>query len=251
MAIALVVLAIGSVLAGYIGLPHAMGHNVLAEWLHPAFEAPAPAGGGLAGMTIGDCVVSADPAAAQLPGMTTDNCAPAGDVALAADTAMLPAELTLAANAQAAEQPPAGEQAHDVAAEEAHDNTALEWTLMGVSTLIALMGIWLATFIWLQRPQIADSLAARFPGPYRLLLNKYYVDELYDVTVVQPVRIVSEDGLWRGMDARVVDGAVNGTGQVVGGMSAVMRLLQSGSVKTYAASTFFGAVLILAYYIWR
>jgi NADH-quinone oxidoreductase subunit L len=90
-----------------------------------------------------------------------------------------------------------------------------------------------------------------FPGLYRLLLNKYYVDEVYDATVVQPIRIVSEEGLWRGFDVRVVDGAVNGAGQVVGGMSAVLRLLQNGSVKAYAASTFLGVVAILAYYIWR
>ena len=49
----------------------------------------------------------------------------------------------------------------------------------------------------------------------------------------------------------MVDGAVNGTGQVVAGVSAVLRLLQTGSVKTYAASTFLGVVMILAYYIWR
>ena len=84
-----------------------------------------------------------------------------------------------------------------------------------------------------------------------MLLNKYYVDELYDVTVVQPIRIVSEDGLWRGMDARIVDGAVNAAGQVVGGVSAVLRLVQSGSVKTYAAAKFMGVVAILAYYLWR
>ena len=77
------------------------------------------------------------------------------------------------------------------------------------------------------------------------------MDEAYDATVVQPIKIVSEEGLWRGMDVRVVDGMVNGTGQVVGGMSAVLRLLQSGSVKAYAASTFVGVVAILAYYIWR
>ena len=71
------------------------------------------------------------------------------------------------------------------------------------------------------------------------------------MTVVQPIKIVSEEGLWRGMDVRVVDGAVNGTGQVVAGMSAVLRLLQSGSVKAYAASTFLGVVAILAYYLWR
>jgi NADH-quinone oxidoreductase subunit L len=147
-------------------------------------------------------------------------------------------------------QPP-GEAAQAGAAEEAHDETALEWALMGVSTLIAFLGIGLATLIWLRRPEVADRMAARFPGPYRLLLNKYYVDELYDATVVQPVKIVSEEGLWRGMDARLVDGAVNGTGQVVAGVSAVMRLLQTGSVKAYAASTLLGVVAILAYYLWR
>jgi NADH-quinone oxidoreductase subunit L len=105
--------------------------------------------------------------------------------------------------------------------------------------------------IWLRNPRVADRMASRFPGPYRLLLNKYFVDELYDATVVQPVKIASEDGLWRGMDARVVDGAVNATGQVVAGISAVLRLLQSGSVKAYAVSTFIGVVAILAYYIWR
>ena len=94
-------------------------------------------------------------------------------------------------------------------------------------------------------------MAATLPGIYRLLLNKYYVDEVYDATVVQPIKIVSEEGLWRGVDARVVDGAVNGTGQIVGAMAAVLRLLQNGSVKAYAASTFLGVVAILAYYIWR
>ncbi len=122
---------------------------------------------------------------------------------------------------------------------------------MVFSSLLAALGIGLATYIWLKRPSIAANMAARFPWAHRVLLNKYYVDELYDITVVQPVRIVSEDGLWRGMDARLVDGAVNGTGQVVCGMSAVMRLLQSGSVKAYAASTILGVVAILAYYLWR
>ena len=123
--------------------------------------------------------------------------------------------------------------------------------LMVVSSLIAVLGIGLATWLWLKNPATADRIAATFPGLHRLLLNKYYVDEFYDVTVVQPVKIVSEDGLWRVMDARVVDGAVNGAGQVVGALSAVLRLFQTGSVKAYAASTFLGVVVILAYYIWR
>jgi NADH-quinone oxidoreductase subunit L len=243
MAIALVLLALGSVVAGFIGIPHALGgHNVLGEWLAPVVgrhgEArPASVGMPIASMTIGgDCVVAADAAAGQLPGMTMENCAPAGDVALAANVQAVPGA--------AAETPP-------VAAEDEHAKEALELQLMALSSAVALFGVGLAWFIWLRRPEIATGMAARFPGLHRLLLNKYYVDELYDVTVVQPVKVVSEDGLWRGMDARLVDGAVNGSGQIVAGVSAVLRLFQSGSVKTYAASIFLGVVVILAYYLWR
>jgi len=59
------------------------------------------------------------------------------------------------------------------------------------------------------------------------------------------------EGLWRGFDGKVVDGAVNGAGYLVSGVSIVLRLLQNGSVKTYAASMFVGAVAVLAYYMWR
>ena len=61
----------------------------------------------------------------------------------------------------------------------------------------------------------------------------------------------STQGLWKGIDVLVVDGAVNGAGYVVGAFSAGLRLLQTGSVKSYAAGTLFGAVAILAYYLWR
>ena len=177
MALALIVLAIGSVVAGYIGVPHALGgSNMLGAWLEPAF----------------------------------------GPV------------------------PPAPE------AEE-----SLELTLMIVSSVIAFAGIGIAAFIWLKRRQIADKAAAAFPGLYRLLLNKYYVDEIYDATVVQPIRIVSQEGLWRGIDVNIIDGAVNGTASIVDGSSSVLRRLQSGSVRAYAGSLFIGVVLILGYYLWR
>jgi NADH:ubiquinone oxidoreductase subunit 5 (subunit L)/multisubunit Na+/H+ antiporter MnhA subunit len=222
-------------------------------------------------MTIGgDCVVTADAAATQLPGMTTENCAPTvGDVALAsfvqpggpvngaalrvgqgsAVSATLPSGSGLQPGQSFALQAAQPGQASPETDE--HAKEVLELQLMAFSSILAVLGIGLATFIWLKRPEIAAGMAARFPGVHRLLLNKYYVDELYDVTVVQPIKIVSEDGLWRGMDVRVLDGAVNGTGQVVGGVSAVIRLFQSGSVKTYASFLFLGAVMILAYYIWR
>jgi NADH-quinone oxidoreductase subunit L len=258
MALALVVLAIGSVFAGYIGLPHALGgHNLLGAWLEPAFEAHGAPAANLSAMTVGGCVPGAadtSTAGGALAGMAIADCAP-GTTTGGREVALASSFLIADAGQPAAEhQPPAaaGTQAdHAESTADEQQRIALERYLMAVSSLIALLGIALATWIWLRNPAQADRIANRFPALHRLLLNKYYVDEFYDLTVVQPVRIVSEDGLWRGMDARVVDGAVNGAGQVVGGMSALLRLLQSGSVKTYAAATLMGVVAILAYYLWR
>ena len=109
----------------------------------------------------------------------------------------------------------------------------------------------MAAFIWLKRREIADGMARSFSGLYTLLLNKYYVDEVYDATVVQPIRVISEEGLWRGFDVKLVDGAVNGAASIVAGTSWILRRLQTGSVRAYASSVFLGAVLILGYYLWR
>ena len=71
-----------------------------------------------------------------------------------------------------------------------------------------------------------------------------------DAAIVQPIRITSESGLWKVIDARIIDGAVNGVAEVVGGASDRLRRIQTGSVRTYAASLFLGVVLILGYYLW-
>jgi NADH-quinone oxidoreductase subunit L len=182
MAIALVVLAIGSVLAGFVGVPHALGgHNQIDAFLAPSFRAPGAA----------------------------------------------------------------------AVAEAVHEDTALELGLMGLSTLVALAGIGAATFFFLRTPAAADSLARSFSGVHRLLLGKYFVDELYDRVVVQPIKAVSRGVLWRGVDAGIIDGTVNAVGLVVRGWSAVLRRLQTGSVRAYAMSLFMGVIVIVGYYLWR
>jgi NADH-quinone oxidoreductase subunit L len=193
MALALIVLAIGSVAAGWIGIP---GNNVLAEWLHPSFEAPRAAAA-----VAGEAAAAAVPAAAE------------------------------------------GE-----AAGGAHET--LEFALMGVSTAIAVAGIWFAYFVWVKRRSIAENAAREFAPVHRLLLNKYYVDEIYDAAIVQPIRVASQDGLWRGFDVKIIDGAVNGAAAIVNSSATLLRRLQTGSVKTYAGSVFVGVVAILAYYLW-
>jgi len=229
MATALIVLAIGSVVAGWIGIPHALGgHNSLGTWLEPAFaytNCGAP-------VTTGE-----------LAGFAIQNCEPGQEPALASLT-----QVATQAPESAAQAEPLAEAAH---AAEAGDETALELTLMGVSTLIAFLGIGLAAYLWLRNRHIPAQLAAQFPGVHGLLLNKYYVDEIYDAAIVQPIKTASTEGLWRGVDVKLVDGAVNATGYVVGALAAGLRLFQTGSVKSYAAGTFVGVVAILAYYLWR
>jgi NADH-quinone oxidoreductase subunit L len=92
-------------------------------------------------------------------------------------------------------------------------------------------------------------MAAQFSGVHKLLLNKYYVDELYDAVIVQPIKRVSSGVLWRGVDAGMIDGTVNAVGLVVRGWSAVLRRLQTGSVRAYAMSLFVGVVVIVGYYL--
>jgi NADH-quinone oxidoreductase subunit L len=142
-------------------------------------------------------------------------------------------------------EPSFSPQAAEVAA-----RSGLELTLMAVSSVVAVAGIGIAAFFFLTNRQASDAVARRFSGLHRLLTNKYYVDEIYDATVVQPIRIVSEEGLWKIVDVRVIDAAVNGVGGTVAGTSEILRRVQSGSVRTYAASLFLGVVLILGYYLW-
>jgi NADH-quinone oxidoreductase subunit L len=94
-------------------------------------------------------------------------------------------------------------------------------------------------------------MAARFGVLYRTLLGKYYVDEIYNAIVVQPIKHVSTFFLWRGMDAGLIDGTVNSVGFAVRGSSAVLRRLQTGSVRAYAMSLFVGVIAIVGYFLWR
>jgi NADH-quinone oxidoreductase subunit L len=121
---------------------------------------------------------------------------------------------------------------------------------MVFSSLIALAGIGLAWLFFLKdRGARANAVARALPGLHQTLLNKYWVDELYDAVLVQPIKRVSEAGLWKVVDVSVIDGVVNGAGTVVRGGAALLRLGQTGSVRAYAASLFVGVLLVLAYYL--
>ena len=115
----------------------------------------------------------------------------------------------------------AGAAAH--AGEVHHISHTAELGLMALSVLIAVGGILFACRNYVWRPDEADRLAARLAGTHRLLTNKYYVDELYDATVVQGTMSGAQN-FWR-FDGAVVDGAVNGTGWFTRASSVVSHVL--------------------------
>ena len=199
----LIVLAIGAVVAGFVGVPAALGgSNAIEHFLEPSFTVPG---------------------ALQ-------------------------------------------------AAEEAH-HYEVEWALMAFSVLLAAGGIWFAWRNYVQQPGKSEQMAASFAGAHRVLTNKYYVDELYDATVVGGT-MGSAGGLWT-VDKRVVDGAVNGTGWttimgswvshvidkygvdglvnlaawVCGEASYVFRRVQTGLIQNYVFATLVGVFAFITWYL--
>ena len=83
---------------------------------------------------------------------------------------------------------------------------------MALSSGVAIAGIGIAVVFLARNHAAADAMAARMHGLYTLLSHKYYVDEMYDAAIVQPIKLLSTGGLWKGADAGVIDGAVNGVG---------------------------------------
>ncbi len=127
---------------------------------------------------------------------------------------------------------------------------ALEYLLMLVSVVTAALGIGLAYLFYVRSPELPARLAASASGFYRLSLNKWYVDELYDRIFVRPTVTLAR-ALWRGVDVAVIDGAVNGVGRVTQAWAALLRLMQSGQLQHYALFMVLGAVLVVGMYFFR
>jgi NADH-quinone oxidoreductase subunit L len=118
--------------------------------------------------------------------------------------------------------------------------------LVAISSAAGLVGIGIAYWMYVLSPSIPDAIATRFAGLYTLIYNKYYVDEVYDATVVEPVIDGSRSVLWRGVDVGVIDATVNGVGSQARGMGMILRMLQSGNIRNYATWVVFGSVLLVA-----
>ena len=121
--------------------------------------------------------------------------------------------------------------------------------LMAASTTVALLGFALAYLFYVARPGLPDRLATRAHAMYSILVNKYYVDELYDAIIVWPIVQTSRELLWKVVDTLMIDGAVNAVGRLVRGSASGLKHMQSGYVRAYAGWILFGGVLVVAWFL--
>ncbi len=176
MTIPLMLLAIGSIVVGFLGVPPVLkGHNIFEHWLEPAMASFA---------------------------------AHAGHVV--------------------------------------HDH-GVEIGLMALSVGLAVLGLIIIYVIKLSKPQIADNLAEKSGPIYRLSLNKYYMDEIYDALIVEPIKVISDWLLYRFSDVWIVDGTVNMVGRIVTACGEGIKRLQTGVVQTYAFWFMLGVLMIILY----
>ncbi|MDQ3540206.1 MAG: NADH-quinone oxidoreductase subunit L [Chloroflexota bacterium] len=203
MAIPLIVLAVPSVIIGFVGFPPEDGE--FHHFLEPVFEEEAPE---QASLTLMQAETSED------------------------------AE-------HGGEEATAGEHAEE---DEHHVSLAMTITFGVISTIAAAGGIFAAYLTYSRGSISAEAIGARFQGAYQFLLNKWYIDELYDRIFVQPLKNFSHF-LWRVVDEGVIDAAVNGVATGIGAISQRLRHVQTGLVANYALAIALGMVVIVGVYL--
>jgi NADH-quinone oxidoreductase subunit L len=168
---------------------------------------------------------------------------------------------------------PVFEAAHHATPHAGHPSVALEVVMGAISLTVALLGVAVAHWFYVRKPELPVSLARRLTGVYRTLLNKYWVDELYQAVFVDFGKRLC--GFLWGVDSRVVDGAVNGSSwvtvrlsflsawndlkivdglvnavaEVIQGGGSRLRRLQTGVVQNYILAMSLGILGMVILYL--
>ncbi|MDO8549190.1 MAG: NADH-quinone oxidoreductase subunit L, partial [Ignavibacteria bacterium] len=124
-----------------------------------------------------------------------------------------------------------------------------EILLMAISVACAAASIFFARYVYLKNPSIAVNTANKFKSIYKLLWNKYFVDEVYEATVVNPIVKGSDSFLWKIADNKIIDGLINGTASLVGSLSGLIRKMQTGVTQFYAVIMMVGIAAALFWII--
>ncbi|HEX8722858.1 MAG TPA: NADH-quinone oxidoreductase subunit L [Pyrinomonadaceae bacterium] len=231
MTVPLVVLAVLSVVGGWVGIPYALSGGAVANYFEQTLEpvvARAPEQGDAAAHGGGGAATHAAGATAEAPAAHGNEGAVPQSVG----------------EGEAGRGAPAGHGAAAPPSEHAHDpaEVSQERLFTGISIAVGLVGIGLGWALFGRRPLL------KLP---RLLENKYYVDEIYDAAVVEPIKSGSRGLLWQFLDVSVIDGFVNGVGRGTAALGGVLRHLQAGFVRSYAAIILLGALAVVGYFAWN
>jgi NADH-quinone oxidoreductase subunit L len=127
---------------------------------------------------------------------------------------------------------------------------ATEYILMGISVLVAVLGLLLAYFLYVSRPHLPQRIAASLNGFYETVLHKYYVDEIYAALFVKPLIEGSTQILWQGIDRKVIDDTINNAADGAKHVSDEVRHMQSGNLRSYAGWIAAGAACVIAWMLW-
>ena len=103
--------------------------------------------------------------------------------------------------------------------------------LMGTATVIAFLGWGLAHYFYSGPSSAADALAGRMPGVYTTLLNKYYVDELYDALFVEPIKQLGRLCDW--FDRTIIDGMVRSVDRAADISSAAITWIEKHVIYAF------------------
>ena len=124
-----------------------------------------------------------------------------------------------------------------------------EILFMLISIVAAVGGILYARYVYLKKPAVADKTANRFKGAYNILLNKYFLDEAYEASVINPIVKGSENILWKIADNRIIDGTINYLAKLIDNISGTIRKIQTGIAQSYAMIMVLGVLIALLWLI--
>jgi NADH-quinone oxidoreductase subunit L len=132
-----------------------------------------------------------------------------------------------------------------------HEDTGTELLFTGISVGVAALGFLLAWYLYHKRTDLPTKLAAGAGGLYRLVLDKYRIDELYGAVIIHPLILLSTNVFWKGIDVGVIDRGVDESAAGAQDFSDAMRRMQSGNIRSYAGWVAAGAAVVIAFMVWR
>jgi NADH-quinone oxidoreductase subunit L len=132
---------------------------------------------------------------------------------------------------------------------EGHGTHAQEYFVLGVSIFVAVAGLFIAFIMYLKKTDLPEKLASMFRPVHNLLFNKYYIDELYSKTIIQPVMKGAEKVILGFFDKIIIEGIVNGVPALIGIFSQRIRGIQTGLISNYGVAMAIGALCIIGFFI--